>query len=291
MNQPDISVIIVNYNTADLIGTCLDSVLRQQCVAIQIFVVDNASFDDGVAIVKKRYPRVSLIANETNLGFSAANNQVLPFCRGRYLFFLNPDTEVFDDAFRRTVDFMDQNPDIGICGIDIRNPDGTRQQSINMLYPGQRHGGVRFNGLPGEIAWVVGAGMVIRASLMRELGGFDERFFLYGEEVDLCLRIRQAGYLIGYCRDAGMLHWGGMSERREIPRSVWGKKFAAEIRFFQKHYPPRALKRIRNLNLVQAIWRLGTLYPLLPFTKNKPAAFRKIAKYRAMLQVYRNVDF
>ncbi|GAG91859.1 unnamed protein product, partial [marine sediment metagenome] len=152
--QPEITIVIVSYNTADLIGSCLDSILSSDDLSMEIFVVDNASNDESVSLVKKNYPTVHIVANAENLGFAVANNQVLPQCKGKYVFFLNPDTKVMSDTFSEAISFMDANPRIGLAGTKVINPDGTLQWSVSYKYPGQSYTTSELSGLPGKIACV-----------------------------------------------------------------------------------------------------------------------------------------
>ena len=194
MELPEVSVIIVTYNTADRIGECLSSVYADGGPAREVFVIDNASTDGGAELLRGRFSEVKLIENNENRGFAAANNQVLSICRGRYLFYLNPDTKLITpEAIGKCIRFMDAHPETGLAGVKLVNPDGSLQESVSFRYPGEKFSGSEVAGLKGEIACVLGAGMIARADLIRMVGGFDEDFVLYGEDQDLCLRIRRAG--------------------------------------------------------------------------------------------------
>ena len=221
---PDVSVVIVSYNTADLIEACLHSVRASAGASLETFVVDNASPDGGAALVRERFPWVRLVENRENRGFGAANNQVLGECTGRYIVLLNPDTEANPEVFRRMVAWMDAHPEVGLAGPTVNNPDGSRQDTVSRTYPGQKRTAGELSGLPGEIACVMGACQIVRTGLMRELGGFDEDFFLYGEDQDLCLRIRKKGFRIGHVGDAILLHHGGKSERGSLPVESGGRR-------------------------------------------------------------------
>jgi GT2 family glycosyltransferase len=280
---PDVSVIIVTYNTADLIGECLATIQRDEGATREVFVVDNASTDEGVALVRDDHSSVRLTANSDNRGFAAANNQVLPLCRGRYIFYLNPDTKlVGPGVLRKCVRFMENNPQVGLAGVKLVNPDGSLQESVSLRYPGEKFSGGEVDGLKGKIACVMGAGMIARTGLIRKLGGFDESFTLYGEDQDLCLRVRQAGYEIGFIEDAVVMHYGGQSERRTLPAEVWRKKTFAEYHFYRKHYSLRTVARIRRADMLKARYRLFTLRLLNLFTENSSVNVGKMVKYRAI---------
>lgn len=282
----DFSVIIVNYNTADFIVRCLESVASQSRVNFQVIVVDNASHDDSLEMVKGSFPWVRLIANDSNLGFARANNQALEICKGKYVYFLNPDTAVRQGSFVAMLEFMDTHPDVGLAGTRILNPDGSLQSSVEERYPGERTAKEELKGLKGNIAWVLGASMVARRDILLNLGGFDDSFFLYAEDLDLCLRMRQNGWGIGFISEAVVFHWGGQSERENLPVEVWAKKFQAEMDFYRKHYTERTIKAIRRNNLLQAFWRILTLKMILPFSKEKTGLMNKLIKYKTAVQFF-----
>lgn len=279
---PEISVVVVSYNTADLLAACLDSVMASEGVSFEVAVVDNASKDESLDIVRKRFPSARLIANEINRGFGAANNQALPGCSGKYIILLNPDTTVEPDSFRKMAAFMEGRPEIGLAGPLVLNPDGTRQESVSFRYPGHRHGAADLGRLPGEIACVLGACQIVRAGLLRNIGGFDEDFFLYGEEQDLCLRVRKSGFEIGFVGDAKIRHHGGQSEIDTLPDELVRKKLRAEYLFYLKHYRAGTIRRIRNAQRFRALWRILSIRMTLPVTADKTAALRKLERYRVI---------
>ncbi|MCE5262720.1 MAG: glycosyltransferase family 2 protein [Deltaproteobacteria bacterium] len=283
----DLSLIVVSYNTAALTRDCLESVQAADTGERELFVIDNASADGSARLIEERFPSVRLIANTRNLGFAAANNQALPGCQGRYLFFLNPDTQVRPDAFARAVSFMDANPQIGLAGCRIVNPDGSPQESVSLRYPGQKHCRGELDGLPGRIACVLGAAMIARTGLVRNIGGFDESFFLYGEEQDLALRIRQSGFEIGFIPDAVVVHHGGQSESPANPAATWEKKVRAENIFYRKHYRPETIRRIHREELLKAAWRRATLRLSLPFTRDPEKVRAKLIRYETIARITR----
>jgi len=277
---PDVSVVIVSYNTADLIGTCLDSVRASRGCRTEVFVVDNASADGGAGLIGAQFPWVRLIANTKNRGFGTACNQALPLCRGRYVLFLNPDASLQPDALNRAVSAMDRSPVLGLAGLKILNPDGTLQPSISYRYPGQRHCREELRDLPGRIACVLGAAMIARTDVVRRLGGFDEDFFLYGEDQDLCLRIRREGYEIGYVKEAVAVHIGAQSERSSPREDLLLRKIRAEYLFYGKHYRPDTVARIRKAEFLKARWRLFTLKLQRPFATDIRRLREKEDRYR-----------
>jgi GT2 family glycosyltransferase len=282
----DISIVIVNYNTAGLLVECLNSIASKSNLNMEVIVVDNASGDGSASLVTHDFPWVKLIANEHNLGFARANNQALQISQGRYVYFLNPDTVVQPGVFEAMTDFMSSHADIGLAGTRIMNPDGSLQSSVEKRYPGQKRAKQDLEDLKGEIAWVLGASMIARRVIVEDLGGFDEDFFLYGEEQDLCLRIRKEGWKIGHIPNAVVAHWGGRSEGHSPALHVWKKKFAAESLFYNKHYSKRSIRRINRANVVQALWRIFSLKLTLPFCADKKVSLEKRDRYRLALKTF-----
>ena len=287
----DVSIIIVSYNTAAVVGICLDSLGAETGLSREVLVVDNASADGGAEMVRNRYPWVHLTVNKENRGFAAANNQVLPLCRGRYLYYLNPDAKLTGPGvLEECIRFMDANPQFGLAGTRLINPDGSLQESVSWRYPGQKFTRSEMVGLKGDVACVLGASMIARTDMIRRIGGFDEEFTLYGEDQDLCLRIRREGYEIGYIDDAVVLHYGGQSERQSLPAEVWKKKARAEYLFYRKHYLPETIARIRRADLCKARFRLLTLKLTLPFTRDRAQLEGKRNKYGAIYETLETLN-
>ncbi len=284
-NSCDLTIIIVNYNTRDYLARCLESLAGISSISAEIIVVDNASGDLSVEMVGQRFPEAIVIANAENRGFAKANNQAIAISQGRYFYFLNPDAEVRKDSIEAMISHMERHPDVGLAGTRLVNPDGSDQSSVESRYPGQKHAEKEMAGLKGDIAWVLGASMIARRMAIVNVGGFNEDFFLYGEEQDLCLRLRRAGWVIGYIPDAVVLHWGGKSERDYLPVDVWEKKFQAELTFYRSHYSIRAVRRICLENLIQSVWRIVSLNLTLPFYAEKTLLNHKLDKYQVALRV------
>jgi GT2 family glycosyltransferase len=246
--------------------------------------VDNASSDGSTEVIRNDYPSVHLIVNGTNRGLAAANNQALELSKGRYVFFLNPDTEFLPSTFQYMISFMDKNPHVGIAGVKMINPDGTSQESCSLHYPGHSETSKELLGLKGNFAWVLGAGMVARTDLIKKIGGFNEDFFVYGEDQDLCFNVRKMGYEIGYMDFVVVVHLGAQSERESTAAEVWAKKTLAEFIFYDKHYLPATINRIYRSYTLKACWRIFTLQLLLPFSRNKEEVNAKLVKYRVSLK-------
>ncbi len=303
----DVSVIIVNYNTRELLAKCLESLFIQdagltgfidgtgrgnhdyESITFEVIVADNASTDGSQEIFSEEFKWAQLISCSGNLGFSKANNLGVAASKGRYIYFLNPDTEVSQGAITAIVKHMDANPECGLAGTRIINPDGSPQSSVEFSYPGQRHTGGELENLPGDIAWLLGASIVAQRSVVEALKGFDEDYFLYGEDLDLCLRARKAGFEIGMVggnNDAVIIHHGGQSEVATLPYDKWVKKLNAELLFYEKHYEQASIARIIRNNLLQARWRIFTIKLLLPFKSARQNDLAKLEKYLAVRDVF-----
>lgn len=287
LKRQSVSIIVVNYKTLDLLRSCLDSIQSQIEKKDEIIVVDNASKDSTVQIVKEKYPWVKCVANHENAGYARANNQALSIAKGDIFWFLNPDTRLYNGALEAALDYMDSNAKVGLAGTALKNTDGSPQHSMEKKYPSQRYVNNLLDKLPGDIAWVMGSSMVARRTAVEQAGRFDERHFLYGEDLDICLSIRKVGWEIGFIEDCQVLHIGGQSERDTPPASLIRKKMMAELRFFEKHYPPQAIRQIKRNNRIQALWRLATLSPYLLFRPNDEKAATKYLKYSLAWQIYR----
>lgn len=283
----DISVIIVSYNTADLTLACINSILLSQGVNYEIFVVDNNSSDGSVDAVRDRFPNVRVISNTTNRGFGTANNQALKECSGDYVVFLNPDTTVEPDSLFNMLQFMGSHPEVGLAGPKVFNPDGSRQDSVSYRYPGHRYGAADIGVLPGTIACVLGACQIVSRKLLQEINGFDEDFFLYGEDQDICLRIRKRGFEIALINEASIMHLGGQSERRTLPEDVVRKKFRGELIFYRKHYCPDTIHRLCKRQLRRAAWRMFSSRVLMIVFPNASKVVEKFARYRALREEIR----
>jgi len=241
--RPDASVVIVNTNTRDLLIPCLESLFdTTKRASLEVYVVDNNSSDGSVEAVRNNIPRVKIIANDRNRGFTEANNQAIPHCTGRYIYCLNPDTVVLDGAVDTLVDFMDRHPDCGAVGSNLLNPDMTLQPTCRaFITPGWmilKHFFPRklFPRLAGqwfpefsahdrirEVDWVIGASLMVRRETVEQVGLKDERYFIFHEETDWCLQIKRAGWKVYFVPDARVIHYGG-----QTVSGMWGNKVVLE---------------------------------------------------------------
>ena len=286
MPTVDVTVIIVTYNSADCIAACVESVLAQTGVAFEIVVVDNASADDTLARLKNLKCRV--ISSAENLGFGRGNNLGFASSSGRYIYLLNPDARIEgDNSLAELCRRMDANPRWGMAGTFIRAAEGHAESPPATEYPGARHVRRDFSKLPGKIAWIMGASMIVRRGLYEKLGGFDPGFFLYSEETDFCLRLRELGFEIGHIPEVAVSHIGGASEDPRDPYDVSARKLRGLLLFRQKHYPPDDCVFLAKRDLRRARWRMfwnGLLARLQP---PRSRAWQKHRQYRAIYEVSR----
>lgn len=254
----DISVIIVNYNVKEFAANLLESLEKaRDGLNLEIFLVDNASSDGSLSYLRRRYPEVIYIGNKENTGFGRANNQAIRQARGTYTLLINPDTIVRQDTLRVMHGHMEEHPETGAAGCKMLNPDGTfapesrrtvptpmtalwKILGLTKLFPGSRRFSAYYMGgedenKAGRVPVLSGAFMFFRTSLLKETGGFDEQFFMYGEDIDLCYRIRQQGWEIDYVPATSIIHYKGESTKKENLDYVVTFNKAMYL-FFRKHY-------------------------------------------------------
>ncbi|MFH1597693.1 MAG: glycosyltransferase family 2 protein [Patescibacteria group bacterium] len=225
----DLSIVILNYKSKGLLKQCLKGI---QLIGLQlnyeIIVIDNASGDGSIEMVREQFPRVRLIASPSNCGYAAGNNLGLKKAQGKYILVLNPDITILNNAIRVMFDFMEKEKEAGIVGPKLINPDGSIQMSCRQFptiktivyrrtplgkLPGARKLLRKFlmidwdHQVVREVDWMLGACYLIRKSALDQVGLFDDRFFLYFEDVDLCRRFWQARYKVYYLPQADMVHY------------------------------------------------------------------------------------
>ncbi len=260
MSHPDVTVIIVSWNTREILRDCLRSVYENAgAVAFETIVVDNASADGSAELVARDFPQVQLVVNSDNRGFAAANNQAMVLARGRYVLLLNSDTVVLDRALEKTLAFADAHPEAAVVGCRVLNPDRTWQRTcsrfpsaLNLLlsstYMYKLFPKSRFWGRELMMYWdrsdvrevdvVSGTFMLVRREAIERVGMMDEAFFMYAEETDWCYRFRQAGYKSLFTPAASIIHLGGASSRQAA--SKMRLQLSASILYFLKKHKSRS---------------------------------------------------
>lgn len=259
-----LSVIIVNYNVKYFLEQCLCSVRKAVAANtqetgrrnVEVWVVDNNSTDNSIEYLQMKFPFVQFIKNTVNLGFSKANNQAVQEAKGKYILFLNPDTIVPEDAFTKCISFMEATPDAGALGVQM--VDGTGQylkeskrgfpslwvsfckmSGLTRWFPTSRifaryYMGHLSNQQIQKVDILSGAFMMANKAVLDKTGGFDEQFFMYGEDIDLSYRIQQAGFTNYYFSECTIIHFKGESTRKD---SKYVRQFyKAMVQFVQKHF-------------------------------------------------------
>jgi len=254
----DVSVIIVNYNVKEFLQNLLYSLQKAtKNLETEIIIVDNASDDGSVELIKEKFPYVKLIASPVNLGFGKANNEALKIAAGKYLFILNPDTLVQEDTLDELVAFFEKTPDAGLIGCKILNPDGSLQLACRRSFPGPWTSFCKVSGLSSifpksrlfarynltyldeneicEVDAISGSCMLLRKDVYNKTGGFDEQFFMYGEDLDLCYRIQKSGSKVYYVPTTKIIHYKGESTKRSSLDEI--KVFYGAMSLFvNKHF-------------------------------------------------------
>ena len=253
-----LSIIIVNWNTHGLLRECLDSIKEfPPPFPWESIVIDNASEDGSLQSIREGYHGIRLIENKTNRGFSAANNQGARSASAPWLLFLNPDTRVHDGTLAGAVSFMQQHPQAGVMGCRTVSRNGSLQATA-FAFPGKLRIFAYVSGLNRFFKlsrftdhsalrtpdYVQGSFLIVRREVFEKCGGFDESFFLYAEEIDLCLRVKAAGYAVYYYPGVSITHHGGGS--MSDPSAGLGHFIKSSISLYQKYRPPRERKKLRQ---------------------------------------------
>jgi N-acetylglucosaminyl-diphospho-decaprenol L-rhamnosyltransferase len=247
-----VSIVIVNWNAREVLLRCLQSIRSTTTdQSIETIVIDNASHDDSRALIRQHFDWVTLIENSTNIGFAAANNQGLQHSRNPYILLLNPDTELQPNALQLLHQFMIDQPRCGAAGARLLNPDGTLQPSAFPMPSLRREvwrllhlDAIKPYALYPMSRWpidaarsvdsVQGACVIVRRAALDQIGLFDEDYFIYSEEIDLCYRLRTAGWSIDWLPQAQVVHHGGQSTQ-QVADEIFIRLYQGKIIFFRKH--------------------------------------------------------
>lgn len=261
---PDLSVVIVSWNTRELLRACLSSVFENaSALSLEVFVVDNASTDGSAAMVRENFPQVRLIENQNNVGFAAANNQIFPQCSAEFVLLLNSDTVIIDKALQILVDFMRANREAGAVGPRLLHPrlkmrvlgcghqptlwrEFNHQFGLSRLFPRSRF----FRGIylfvnvhddkVREVEWISGAVLLVRNDVIKTIGGLSERWFMYAEDMEWCHRMQLAGWKLYSVPSAVVEHHLSASTKQSKNAHVMS--IAAGRSYFVHSQNPSVLK-------------------------------------------------
>ncbi len=278
MRLTDLSIIIVSWNVKAFLKACLDSIFAAPMngYTVEIIVVDSGSTDGSVDLIRDTYPQVKLLAQEENIGFTRSNNIGLKAATGRYMMLLNPDTEVIGDALALMIAHLDTHQAVGISGPHTLNSDGTTQ-STRRHFPTLAVGFLESTWLQPyapkslmnyyyvndtddnailDVDWVQGSGLMIRRDVYKQIGGLDEGYVMYSEEMDWCKRAKLAGWQVAYIGSARIIHHGGKSsEQVTANKHIYFQE--SKLRYFRKYHGWGTAQILRFFLLVSYMSQIG----------------------------------
>ena len=273
-----LSIIIVNWNVEELLDRCLASIYAADLPPgnFEIIVVDSASQDDSVAMIREKYPAVRLLAQAENVGFTRGNNIGLAQAQGDFLLLLNPDTEVKRDVLDILLDYLAAHPAVGIVGPQTLNSDGSHQSTrrrfptlmtgifestwLAAAAPARVERDYRMLETDDEdillVDWVQGSALMLRREVYQDIGGLDEAFVMYSEELDYCRRAKRAGWQVAYNGRAIITHHGGKSSE-QVAAQTMIHFHTSKLRYFRKHHGFGRYLFLRAILLLQFAWQLA----------------------------------
>ena len=299
----NVTVVVVSWNTRRLLERCLRSVYETaEDLKVEAIVVDNGSTDGSPRMVQEQFPQVRLILNGENAGFARANNQAMAVAQGGRFLLLNSDAVLRPGALQALVDCLEVHPRAGMAGGRLVNPDGTFQASfmdfptlwgevllmtkLHRLFrspyfpsrPPEDSRGVR------EADWIPGACMLVRREVWEQIGGLDEAYFMYSEEVDWCWRARQAGWKVYHTPEAEIVHWGGQSIG-QVPLEKRARVYRGKWLFFRRHGSRRTAALFRLIVAATSALKMGLCAPLLaaPTPAVRARVWQRLRSYRRLL--------
>jgi GT2 family glycosyltransferase len=286
-----LAILIVSWNTRDLLEKCLLSIFSHPPGGqFEVRVVDNGSKDGSAALVREKFPQVHLVENRENVGFAQANNQAIRASQAEYVLLLNPDTEIRAAALETLLEFMDSHPQVGGAGPLILNPDGSLQTScypapnltreiwrlfhLDKIRPYGQYDMQAWDRTRPRAADVIqGACLILRSKALAEVGLLDEAYFIYSEEVDLCYRLRQAGWRLVWVPQAEVVHYGGQATQ-QVAEEMFLHLYKSKILYFKKHQGVLAGWLYKLILLSAAFTRL--LFSPLAWLERRPARERHL---------------
>jgi GT2 family glycosyltransferase len=285
----DISIIIVNWNTKELLKNCIESILiDQDPVSIQIIVVDNASSDGSVEMIKEKFQNVDLLENKNNIGFACANNKAISIIRGKYVFLLNSDTVVKRGSLISAVAYLNEHMNVGCLAPILLNADGSIQHHCYIKEPSLISEVIScfdlqkkipmFGSVPAgseivEVAHACGAALIIRKEVIEKIGLFDEKMIFSCEDADLCMRIRRSGWKIVHFPSAVITHYGGQSRKLLNDQGI-NAMYKSRYIFFNKYHNIFFVFCIAVIHVTSALWRI--LYTVIAYMIKRRSFLKKI---------------
>jgi GT2 family glycosyltransferase len=307
-----LSIIILCWNDRKVIADCLQSIFANtHSTGFEVIISDNGSTDDSIEFIRASYPSVQVIENGRNLRFAKANNVGIRASLGEYVLILNPDTIIHDGTLDKMVSFADQHPEAGAFGCRVLNSDGSYQVSARPLpslrsqwitalyvrplgYLSERFHSDMYISWKGEterqVGYLSGCFTLVRGDLLRRMDGFDEQFFYYYEDIDLCRRVWKAGYPILYTPMVTITHLGGESTKKRFPALTFALDSQVTLyRYFYKYYGRSGVRRCRRIALVSlSVRRFG--YGLLQFVAPTEIRKGRLELLRGLFGWHRRVD-
>lgn len=283
----DLSIVIVAFNNQEYLRSCLNSIYENtgHQIKYEIFVVDNNSQDQTLKMLQENYPGVRIIDNRENLGFARANNQALRLAQGRYMLLLNNDTFVLGGTLEKIIEYMDIHREAGALSPRLLNSDGKTVQAQGSTLQRKKY----FKNTPQKVNFISGAAFLIRRETYKNVGGLDENFFFYNEDLDWCRRILRNGWEIHYYPEAAVIHYGGKSTgflgRRAVVEGLRGG-----IYYVYKHFR-WVFPLYLVLFLVLLLLFLAGNIVFWPLAINKKNTREKISAYWQLLLIILTVQY
>lgn len=319
----DLSIIIVSWNVADLLAGCLDSIAAAPVIRVgpdgaehgdagprmEVIVLDSASQDGTPALIRARFPWVRLFAEPENIGFTRGNNRALAAAQGRHVMLLNPDTLIHGNALAALVDYVDAHPAVGLAGPRVLNPDGTTQ-STRRRFPTLLTGIFESTWLQGiaprrvlddfyvadqpdegtyEVDWLQGCALVARRAVYEQIGGLDEGYVMFSEELDWCRRARDAGWRVVYVGDATITHYGGKSTD-QVPANKHIYFQQSKLRYYRKFHGRTAAFALRACLLLSYAWQIALEGGKALLGSRRALRRERIATYRRVIRALASLD-
>jgi GT2 family glycosyltransferase len=311
----DITIIIVSWNTRNLLKNCIASIEEQKKdLKIQIIVVDNNSSDGSRDMIKKHFPDVQIINSGGNLGFAKANNLAVPQAKAPHLLFLNPDTIIKENTLQKMKEYLDSHPDIGALGCKAINLNDTVQELIVQWFPTpfteflallvltyenilrlKKILPFKDPNYSSEVSFLFGMCLMVRKVVIEQVGAFDERFFMYSEDLDLCRRIRDGGWKLYYLSEAEIIHVRGAASKEAFSKFSILMYRESRNKLIGKYYGKFGMIRYRIVSFLGSNVRLFMIYVLkilesLRLIRKKNYLDSAYLKYLTILRWSLNID-